>query len=133
MCPVVGPGVTAAAGRLAARQPRRYHRGGAVTDAGDHARDQPRHRAMRADLSGSRNPRPPAGPRPPRAETPAVAGALGRHRRLAFIRPPATIDGGDVLVVGRRVFVGRSLRTDDAGIEQLRAGLGPSGYDVLAR
>ena len=29
------------------------------------------------------------------------------------------MDGGDVLVVGRRVFVGRSSRTNDAGIEQM--------------
>ncbi len=73
--------------------------------------------------------RPGAEPR--RAETQVVAEALGRHRRLAFIHPPATIDGGDVLVVGRRVFVGRSRRTDDAGIEQLRAVLAPSGYEVI--
>ncbi|MBI4520816.1 MAG: dimethylargininase [Gemmatimonadetes bacterium] len=67
-----------------------------------------------------------------RREAPLVAEALGRHRRLVFILPPATIDGGDVLVVGRRVFVGRSARTSEEGAEQLRAALGPAGYDVRA-
>jgi dimethylargininase len=39
-----------------------------------------------------------------RAETPAVAEELSRHRALRQIEPPATVDGGDVLVIGRRLF-----------------------------
>jgi len=34
---------------------------------------------------------------------------------------PATLDGGDVLVTSRHILVGRSNRTNDAGIEQLRS------------
>src|SRR5438128_6730400 len=49
-----------------------------------------------------------------RRETPAVAEALARYRALHLIHPPGTVDGGDVLVVGRRVFVGRSSRTHAA-------------------
>jgi dimethylargininase len=67
-----------------------------------------------------------------RAETDAVAAALGRYRTLARIQPPGTLDGGDVLVAERRVFVGRSERTNDAGIEQLRDALAPFGYTVRA-
>jgi dimethylargininase len=65
-----------------------------------------------------------------RAETAAVAAALARHRRCETINEPATIDGGDVLVAGRRVFVGRSSRTNDAAILQLTRLLQPFNYSV---
>lgn len=65
-----------------------------------------------------------------RRETPAVADALTSRRRLHFIDAPGTVDGGDVLVAGRRVYVGRSARTNDAGIAQMRAWLEPAGYEV---
>src|SRR5215472_8431094 len=65
-----------------------------------------------------------------RAETASVAGALGRHRELRWIESPGTIDGGDVIVCGRRVFVGRSNRTNEAGIAQVRDILTPFGYRV---
>jgi dimethylargininase len=65
-----------------------------------------------------------------RAETTAVAEALGRYRRLATIQAPGTVDGGDVLVVGRKIFVGRTLRTNDEGIAALRAIVSPHGYEV---
>ena len=65
-----------------------------------------------------------------RKEIPAVADALGRYRQIRAIEAPGTVDGGDVLVAGRRVFVGRSRRTNDAGIDQLRRALAPHGYEV---
>jgi len=65
-----------------------------------------------------------------RAETAAVADALARHRPLSVLEPPATLDGGDVLVVGRRVFVGLSARTNRDGLGQVRRILEPHGYDV---
>jgi dimethylargininase len=65
-----------------------------------------------------------------RAEVPAVAEALGRHRPLSSIDAPGTIDGGDVLVVGRRVFIGRSTRTNADAIAQMRVLLAPHGYTV---
>ncbi|GAA4351518.1 dimethylargininase [Microbacterium rhizosphaerae] len=48
------------------------------------------------------------------------------------IAQPGTLDGGDVLKVGRTVYVGRTLRTNDDGIEQLRAHLAPRGWEVVA-
>jgi len=66
-----------------------------------------------------------------RSETPAVASALSRHRTLVHIEEPGTIDGGDVLVVGHVVFVGRTSRTNDAGLDQLRRALTPFGYSVV--
>ncbi len=56
--------------------------------------------------------------------------ALRPLRRLALIEPPGTLDGGDVLVLGKRIFVGRSGRTNVAAIAQLRAHTAASGYDV---
>jgi dimethylargininase len=65
-----------------------------------------------------------------RAETDAVAAALGKHRRLRTVQAPATIDGGDVLVVGKRVYIGCSSRTNEDAIAQVRQILAPVGYTV---
>jgi len=67
-----------------------------------------------------------------RAETASTASALELHRPIARIVEPGTIDGGDVLVIGRRVYVGRSSRTNDAAIVQLSGILRPLGYEVVA-
>lgn len=50
----------------------------------------------------------------------AIRQALRPHKRLDEIRPPATLEGGDILIVGSRVFVGLSARTNRAGFAQLR-------------
>lgn len=55
-----------------------------------------------------------------RGETRAVADELEKHRPLVHIEAPATIDGGDVLVLDDRIFVGLSARTNEAAIGQLR-------------
>src|SRR6266849_4522218 len=70
------------------------------------------------------------GPESRRAESPAVAEALHSYRSLARIEPPGTMDGGDVLVAGRSVFVGCSGRTNAAGIDQMRQLVAPLGYDL---
>lgn len=74
-----------------------------------------------------------------RAEVATTAAALGElGYRLEPIEAPATLDGGDVLKMPRggdeieRVFVGRSARTNDAGIDQLRRLLAPRGIEVTA-
>jgi dimethylargininase len=64
-------------------------------------------------------------------ETIAVAQELRRYREVQQIDAPGTIDGGDVLTIGRRVFIGRSSRTNEAGIEQMRQILEPFGYEVI--
>jgi dimethylargininase len=66
-----------------------------------------------------------------RVETRAVAESLARHGLPSQpIRSPGTLDGGDVLVVGRRAFVGLSARTNRAGADQVVKMLGPIGYNV---
>jgi dimethylargininase len=67
-----------------------------------------------------------------RGEVPPVEDALSRYRQVVRIQAPATLEGGDVLAVGRTLFVGSSPRTNVAGIEQLRALAEPLGYRVVA-
>jgi dimethylargininase len=50
--------------------------------------------------------------------------------RLARIEPPGTLDGGDVLKIGDRIYVGNSTRTNDEGISQLARLLEPLGASV---
>jgi dimethylargininase len=66
-----------------------------------------------------------------RAEVPAIREVLAPFRDLHEIRAPGTLDGGDVMVLGRRIFVGLSTRTNHAAVEQLHEILQPLGYDVV--
>lgn len=66
-----------------------------------------------------------------RPEVAGVAKKLSQLRPIVQIVAPGTLDGGDVLVVGHSVFVGRTLRTNDAGIGQLRAAVASYGYSVV--
>ena len=67
-----------------------------------------------------------------RPETLSVGEALAPVRRLEQIVDPGTLDGGDVLCVERQLFVGRSARTNEDGIQQLRELVRPFGYTVVA-
>ena len=72
-----------------------------------------------------------------RGETDAVADTLrglatkGTALEVARIELPGTLDGGDVLKIGRTVFVGQGGRTNGDGIRQLRSLLTPRGYTVV--
>lgn len=66
-----------------------------------------------------------------RGETALIAQTLSRYRPLVHLELPATLEGGDVLKVGRRLFVGRTARTNDAGIAALAAAIVPWGYEVV--
>jgi len=67
-----------------------------------------------------------------RGEVGSIGNALARYRSLARISGEGTIDGGDVLRIGHEVYVGRSARSNDEGIRQLRVLLQPHGYHVHA-
>lgn len=54
-----------------------------------------------------------------RRETGDVEDWIKHQRLLGRIEPPGTMDGGDVLVTGRAIFVGASSRTNADGIDQL--------------
>lgn len=66
-----------------------------------------------------------------RAENAVIADVLAPLRPLVFIEEPGTIDGGDVLQLGRHVLVGASARTNHAAIVQLAVLLEPHGYNVI--
>jgi dimethylargininase len=63
------------------------------------------------------------------AGTEKVVRALGLE--IARIEEPGTLDGGDVLEVGRTLYVGRGARTNSEGIRQLRRRVAPHGYTVV--
>ena len=65
------------------------------------------------------------------AESRTVAEALACYLPVHHLTSPATLDGGDVLRVGRRLFVGLSRRTNAAAIDQLARLLGPYEYEVI--
>ncbi|HZX70959.1 MAG TPA: arginine deiminase family protein [Rhodanobacter sp.] len=65
-----------------------------------------------------------------RPEVASVADLLRHHRPLLVIEAPATLDGGDVLRMGRTLHVGQSARSNPDGIAQLRELLIPYGYAV---
>jgi dimethylargininase len=67
-----------------------------------------------------------------RGETESVARAVGKYRPVQHLSPPATLDGGDVVRIGKRLYVGLSSRTNQDSIDQLGALLSPLGYTVLA-
>ena len=67
-----------------------------------------------------------------RGEELAVAEILSVHRPLERIESPGTLDGGDVLQVEKRIFVGLSDRTNYEGARQLGSILDRYGYSVMA-
>ena len=65
-----------------------------------------------------------------RPEARSLAEELAHYRPLKFLVEPATLDGGDVMRIGRLLFIGLSQRTNREGIAQLRDLLQPYGYQV---
>jgi dimethylargininase len=66
-----------------------------------------------------------------RQESETVAQALAQYRELRYIQEPATLEGGDVMRVGKTLYVGYSRRTNIAGVQQLAAMVHPMGYFVV--
>ena len=66
-----------------------------------------------------------------RPETASMAEALRDYRELLQITAPDTLDGGDVLTVGRTLYVGASARSNAAGIKQLGELLARFDYQVV--
>lgn len=72
-------------------------------------------------------------PTPPsrRGERAAVEAALAPCRELVRLPADAFLEGGDVLRVGRTLYVGRSARTGEAGLRALAEVVRPFGYTVV--
>jgi dimethylargininase len=65
-----------------------------------------------------------------RGETASIARALAPYRLLSHVEAPGIVDGGDILRLGRAIFVGQTPRSNAAGIEQLHSMLRPFGCRV---
>ena len=70
--------------------------------------------------------RPGADSRKP--ETESIAHVLRPYRELVFVESPATVDGGDVLVLGKNIYVGMSTRSNQWAVDQMNQLLGKYGY-----
>ena len=66
-----------------------------------------------------------------RGEGETLARALAKYRELRHIVEPGTLEGGDVMRIGKTLYVGYSRRTNVAGIQQLATMLHPLGYFVV--
>ena len=67
-----------------------------------------------------------------RGEVASVADVLVEFREVLTMDAPATLDGGDVLRLGKRIYVGASSRSNRDGIAQFGGLLAPRGYRVEA-
>lgn len=67
-----------------------------------------------------------------RAESASMERVFSKYRNVERIVLPAQIEGGDVLKVGKKIFVGESPRTNRDGITALEAIIKPFGYEVIA-
>lgn len=72
--------------------------------------------------------RPGADSRKP--ETESIAQALTPLIKLVRVQEPATVDGGDVLVLGKQIYIGLSTRSNQEAIDQLNELLAAYGYSV---
>lgn len=66
-----------------------------------------------------------------RLELPAIERELGKYRAVERIEPPALLEGGDVLKIGRTLLVGLSSRTNASGARALEAVVKRHDYDVV--
>ncbi len=66
-----------------------------------------------------------------RREAATIAAALSPFRILAYVQLPGTIEGGDILRLGRKLFVGLTARSNAKGISQLATIVAPHGYEVI--
>jgi dimethylargininase len=73
--------------------------------------------------------RPGADSRKP--ETESIIRALAPYRPLVHVTEPASVDGGDVLVLINNIYVGLSTRSNPHAVEQLNGSLGKFGYTVI--
>jgi len=67
-----------------------------------------------------------------KGEEKSIAPVLAKYRKTEVIRPPGTVDGGDVLQVGKHFFIGISERTNHEGASQLGHILKGYGYTYTA-
>ena len=67
-----------------------------------------------------------------RGEAGLMVPVLANYRKVVRIDPPGILDGGDVLTIGKNIFVGLTDRTNRAGFDQLSEILKPLNYNCQA-
>jgi dimethylargininase len=73
----------------------------------------------------------PLGTESRRLEAASLAEAISKFRELRHVTLPGTLEGGDILRIGRKLFVGVTKRSNAEGIRQLAAILAPHLYEVV--
>ena len=73
----------------------------------------------------------PLGTETRRREASTIATALAPFRKLAYVQLPGTIEGGDILRLSNKLFVGLTARSNPEGIAQLARIVAPYGYQVV--
>jgi dimethylargininase len=66
-----------------------------------------------------------------RSETGSVSEVLSEYRTISRIISPGTLDGGDVLQMGKTLYVGVTHRSNESGIMQLIDLVSPYEYEVI--
>jgi dimethylargininase len=66
-----------------------------------------------------------------RREVSGVVPTIVEYRNVLQIDAPGTLEAGDILRMGRNLFVGSSVRSNQQGIEMLRTALQPYEYKVV--
>jgi len=74
--------------------------------------------------------RPGADSRKP--ETVSIAQVLSQYMPLVHVTGPATLDGGDVLVLGKNIYIGISTRSNVESVQQIQALLMEYEYTATA-
>jgi dimethylargininase len=74
----------------------------------------------------------PLGTETRRREAPSLARALAKYRALEHIILPGTLEGGDILRIQRKLFVGLTQRSNAEGVRQLTAILATHNYQVVS-
>ncbi|HLD35256.1 MAG TPA: arginine deiminase family protein [Planctomycetota bacterium] len=66
-----------------------------------------------------------------RGEEKAVRQTLARYKTIRWIKLPGTIEGGDVLKIGKKIYIGLSERTNLSAIRQVKAIAAEHEYEVI--
>ncbi len=74
----------------------------------------------------------PLGTASRRLEAASLAEAISKFRKLEYVALPGHLEGGDILRIGRKLFVGVTKRSNAEGLRQLAAILAPHHYEVIA-
>jgi dimethylargininase len=74
----------------------------------------------------------PLGTETRRKEAASIAAVFEPYRKLAYVKLPGMLEGGDVLRVGKRIFAGLTQRSNAEGIRQLAVITGSYGYEQTA-